>query len=117
MATQKLYAVNKYSALCYANMYYGSCVFLLGSSQCACGETPTLFIQVGDTEIRILICEACFMEAAHIDRVPVYFDEDITKQEILERYNTAVENSDFVVIGDQEYSTETIQHILDEGLI
>lgn len=117
MSDIKIYAINKTSALTFVKTTFDECTYTLGSSQCACGESPTLFLQhPTGISARIIICEACYVDAAPVDKTLAYFDEDITREELEERYNTAVENSDFVVVGDQEYNPETIRYILDKCL-
>lgn len=119
MTEFKFYAINKTSALKHAKTLtqFEDWTSSLGSSQCACGETPTLFLYHSSGDVaRIIICEACFVDAALLEQAPVYFDEDVTREILEERYNKAVENGDFVVVGDQEYNPETIRVILERNM-
>lgn len=119
MTEFKFYAINKTSALKQAKILleFNDWTSSLGSSQCACGETPTLFLYHSSGDVaRIIICEACFVDAALLEQAPVYFDEDVTREILEERYNKAVENGDFVVVGDQEYNPETIRVILERNM-
>lgn len=117
MSDLKLYAVNETSAVNYVKTYFDGCTFNLGSSRCACGESSTLFVHHSTGKVtRIIICEACFMEATLHDRTLVYFDEDVTRDILESRYRKAVEDDDFVVVGDQAYNPETIREILDHSL-